>query len=85
MRDQLNQIVPVNGQRLRGYRRQNNWTQMELAKASGMSRSYIADLENGRKQPRYLVADELAEALGVEVDDLVSTKPLATPGYVWED
>ena len=76
MRDLLIQTVPVNGRRLRAYRKANEWSQMELANASGVSRSYIADLENGRKQPRYLVADALAEALEVEVDDLVSTRPL---------
>ena len=76
MRNALNEVVPVNGERLRGYRKLRQMTQMDLASVSGVSRSYIAEIERGVKRPRYLVADDLAEALDIEVDDLVSTQAL---------
>ena len=45
-------------------------SQYTLAERAGLSRSFVADIEKGRRQPRELAARALAEALGVTVDDL---------------
>lgn len=71
MRNQLMQTIPINGERLRAYRRRDGLTQVQLAAAAEISRSYLAEIERGLKQPRFLVADALAQALGVDIDDLV--------------
>jgi len=75
------QTIPVNCERLRAYRQKKlvekkPMTQVQLSAAANVSRSYIAEIEKGLKQPSFLVADALAEALDITVDDLVSTKVL---------
>jgi len=56
--------------RLRALRKRWGLSQYEVARRSGLSRSFISDLEAGRRQPRLLAARSLAETLGVEVSDL---------------
>ena len=46
-------------------------TQSALARASGVNRVQIADIEAGRKNGSLETARKLAEALGIAVDDLV--------------
>jgi DNA-binding XRE family transcriptional regulator len=38
------------GKRLRTLRKQREWTQVYMAEHVGMDRSFISDLENGRKE-----------------------------------
>jgi transcriptional regulator with XRE-family HTH domain len=64
--------VPINGMRLRMWRKNRGLSQQKLAELSMVSRSYIAELEKGTKRPRPLVADALAGALSVTVDELIS-------------
>lgn len=53
-------------QRILLCRRDLNWRQGDLAKASGISRTYISDIENGRLTNVGIeVAFALADALGV--------------------
>ncbi len=47
-------------------------SQYDLADAAHVSRSYISEIEKGLKQPSYLVAKALADAIGCGVDDLIS-------------
>lgn len=47
------------------------YTQYNLAEDAGVSRSFISEIEIGRKQPRALVAKAIAEALHVDLDDLI--------------
>lgn len=66
--------IPVNGVRLRRARKEAGITsQGELSRLSGVSRSYITEIEKGIKQPSLRVATILAEAIGVELDELVSS------------
>ncbi|MFZ5645830.1 MAG: helix-turn-helix transcriptional regulator [Bacillota bacterium] len=51
-------------------RRKKGWTQVELAKATGLSRGYIADIEQGRRNPRQKTMAIIAEKLGVDVEEL---------------
>jgi transcriptional regulator with XRE-family HTH domain len=39
------------GNRVRKIRQERGWTQLRLAEAAGMSKTYVCDLENGRKEP----------------------------------
>lgn len=57
--------------RLQQYREKKGWTQEQLSKASGVSQSYISELEKGKKQPRVIYAKMLAKALGVPLDELI--------------
>ena len=65
-------LVPINGMRLRMWRKNRGMSQQNLADSSLVSRSYIAELEKGTKRPGPLVADALATALDLTVDELIS-------------
>jgi len=53
---------------LRDYR---GLTQLQLAKAAGIGRPYLAELEAGRKQGSVSVLRAIAAALAVELDDIL--------------
>lgn len=45
-------------------------TQEELSKLSGVSKSYIGDLERNEKEPSITVLCKLSRALKVKIEDL---------------
>ncbi len=53
-------------------RREAGLTQADLAKASGLSRIYIAQLERGRRHPSLITVSRLAAGLGVDIIDLIA-------------
>ena len=55
-------------------RLKKNMTQEELSRKSGISESYISELENNLKMPTILTLCKLAEALNVEVLELYKYK-----------
>ena len=59
------------GTRLRQLRAEREMSQADLAKASGMSREYIARLELGQQDPTLGTMRKLAKALKVKVGALV--------------
>jgi len=50
---------------LRELRDSRDLTQARLAELSGVSQTYISELELGKKQPTVLILRKLAKALGV--------------------
>jgi len=56
---------------IRRYRQQRGWSLSELARRSGVSKSYIHEIERCRSQPTIAIIDSLAAALGVCVSDLL--------------
>ena len=56
---------------LRILRQAKGWSQTRLARESGVSQTYISDLEAGRSNPTVPVLKRLAAALGVRVSDLI--------------
>lgn len=57
---------------LRVWRERRGLNQSALARASGVNRVQIVDIEAGRKKGSLETARRLAEALGLTVDDLIS-------------
>jgi transcriptional regulator with XRE-family HTH domain len=53
------------GLNVRDLRRQQQLSQEELAHRADMDRSYISDLERGRRNPSVKAIGRIAEALGV--------------------
>ena len=69
------------GERLRTLRKARNWTQSDLARASGLTRSHISRLEAGAIQlPSRDRLHRLAQTLGTTPDDL-----LTAAGYRLEE
>lgn len=61
------------GANLRNARTASGLTQEELAERSGFSQQYISELENGRRNPTIVSIYELAQALGVTHEELVTS------------
>lgn len=64
-------IVPLNGQKVRWWRRERGFSQQDLATRAMISRTYVAEIERGAKQPRRLVASSIAASLQVRLDQLL--------------
>jgi transcriptional regulator with XRE-family HTH domain len=60
------------GKRLRALRKQRKWTQVYMAEYVGMDRSFISDLENGRKEICIRNLELLATAFGMSISKLMS-------------
>lgn len=60
------------GDRVRGFRRDRELSQEQLAHKASINRTYIASLEAGRRNPSLDLIARLAEALDVDAADLVS-------------
>lgn len=56
-------------------RLEKNMTQEELSQKSGISESYISELENNLKMPTILTLCRLAEALEVDISELYKYTP----------
>lgn len=52
------------------HRRKRDWTQEELASRSGVPRTYIADLEGGRRNPSVATLLRIANGLGLPLREL---------------
>lgn len=63
--------------RLKEWRDYRGLTQEELAESAGVARYSISNYESGKTSARRRTAERLAEALGVELEDL--TTPPARP------
>lgn len=57
--------------KLREFRVELGWTQAQLASESGVSQTYISEIELGKKQPTITIAKKLAKAMDVSVSDLL--------------
>lgn len=58
------------GQNIKQIRKQRNLTQKQLADQIKISRSYLSDIENGRKNLSIKTVKKLADSLGLSVTDL---------------
>lgn len=60
------------GQTIRSLRTGKGWSLAQLGDASGVSKAYLSDLENGSAgKPNILYVYQVATALGVTLDDLL--------------
>ena len=60
------------GKRLRTLRKRHGWTQVYMAGRVGMDRSFISDLENGKKEICIRNLEVLARAFEMSVSQLMS-------------
>lgn len=69
-----NNIKLILGLKLKQLRQDKNYSLSELARKSGLSISYLNEIESGKKYPKADKIAILANALGVTYDKLVSLK-----------
>lgn len=67
---------PELGPRLRDRRQAKGLTLEGLAAASGVSRSMLSQVERGEANPTFATLWNLTQALGLNLDDLVTTEPV---------
>ncbi len=58
------------GKRIAYLRRRKGMSQLDLSIETGISKSYISDLENGRRNPSVLLLQRIASSLGVSLEKL---------------
>ena len=56
---------------MRAIRKQKHLTQEELAYRSKLDYSYINQIENGKRNPSLTAIANIAQALGVRIEDLL--------------
>jgi transcriptional regulator with XRE-family HTH domain len=60
------------GERIRNLRKKRGWTQEIMAEKIGMDRSFIADLERGKRNITILNLVVLAQGFGITLSQLLS-------------
>jgi len=74
MNSESDYIKTVFGLKLKQLRQKKNWSLQDLAVKTGLSKSYLNEIENGKKYPKHDKIIQLSESLNCTFDDLVSTK-----------
>ena len=54
------------GSNVRRLREAKGWSQEDYADRAGIHRTYVSDIERGRRNPTVTVVEKLAKPLGVE-------------------
>lgn len=67
---------------MRAIRQQRGWTLKHLAERSGLSLSYLSDIERGRTAPSYKTMERLAEAFDLSLELSFVDKDGKLPGLV---
>ena len=60
------------GRKVRKLRLQRGWTQVDMAERLGLDRSYLADVERGKRNISILNLDVIAKGFGLSLSRLFS-------------
>lgn len=66
------------GENIKLYRKKQKLTQVQLADKANISRSYLADVENNRYNPSVDTLKNISNALGVNINELLSDNELTS-------
>jgi HTH-type transcriptional regulator / antitoxin HipB len=68
-----NESIAVSfGKRVRQLREKRGWHQVDLAAHSGLGRTFISNLENGKHEPKLSTIKALADSFGISMGKLLS-------------
>jgi len=70
----MDEILKELGERIRELRKKKGLSQLRLAYRAEISKTYLSDLERGKRNPSIGLLLRIAEALGVSLTDLFSKK-----------
>jgi transcriptional regulator with XRE-family HTH domain len=57
---------------LRLLRETKGWSQEEFAERAGIHRTYVSDLERGKRNPTISVVDRLAKPFGITASEILA-------------
>lgn len=60
------------GKNIRKARVSREWSQEDLAEATGLDRTYVSGIERGTRNPTLTVVDKFSKALGVDLGTLLA-------------
>jgi transcriptional regulator with XRE-family HTH domain len=60
------------GRKLRKLRQQRGWTQVQVAERFGLDRSYLADVERGKRNISIVNLEIIADGFGLSLSKLLS-------------
>lgn len=63
--------MPSVGDRVKEIREERKWTQDQLAEKSGVSKGFLSDIENSKRNPSSEYVLKIANALGASIDYLL--------------
>ena len=58
------------GNRIRALRKKQGWTQVEMADLLAMDRSYLSEIETGKKDPSLTMLQSMAAGLSITISKL---------------
>ena len=64
-------IANIFGDNVKRIRESKNWSQEKLSEKADLHRTYISQIESGKRNPTLLIVQQLAEALGVKPSKLL--------------
>jgi len=67
-----NELSARFGRRLQQLRKKQGWTQVYMAEHAGIDRSYISDMENGKKAVCLPTLQVIAKCFGISMSKLLS-------------
>jgi transcriptional regulator with XRE-family HTH domain len=59
------------GKRVRSLRRRHGWTQVDMAEALGIDRSYLSEIETGKKDPSLRMLKAIADGFRLSLSRLL--------------
>jgi transcriptional regulator with XRE-family HTH domain len=59
------------GRNLRRLREEQGWSQEDFADRAGIHRTYVSDIERGRRNPTIAVVEKLAKPFGLKAGALL--------------
>lgn len=65
------QLEAIFGKVIKSLRIKKSLSQVDLAAGSGLERSYISELENGKYQPKLATIFDIAKAFDMKPSDLI--------------
>lgn len=70
------------GGQVREMRQRHHWTIEHLAEVADVDRSYLAEIERGRRNPSISILLRVAAAVGCRVGDLIPEEAEALPQVI---
>lgn len=71
MSSERNRTLAELGLRIRNLRKRKGWTQTDLAVSLGMARTYISEIEQGKREIGVITLQVIARGLNTKMSELV--------------